>query len=40
MREDGVAKVVRGTTTFEEVLSHTPRTFSLRPLRQILTMSQ
>ena len=40
MREDGVAKVIRGATTFDEVLRHTPRTFSMRPLRQILAMTQ
>jgi len=40
MREDGIAKVVKGVTTFEEILSHTPRTFHTRPLRQILTLSQ
>jgi type IV pilus assembly protein PilB len=40
MREDGCAKVVRGLTTFEEVLKHTPRTFRMRALRQILTMCQ
>ena len=40
MREDGVAKVVKGITTFEEILEHTPRTFAMRPLRQVLTMCQ
>ncbi len=40
MREDGIAKVVKGITTFEEILAHTPRTFHTRPLRQILTLSQ
>lgn len=40
MREDACAKVVRGHTTFEEVLRHTPRTFSVRPLRNILAMSE
>jgi hypothetical protein len=40
MREDAISKVVRGITTFDEVLSHTPRTFSIRPLRQILTLCQ
>ncbi len=40
MREDGIAKVVRGFTTFEEVLSQTPRTFETRSLRQILQMTQ
>ena len=40
MREDGVAKVVKGITTFEEILEHTPRTFAMRPLRQVLTLCQ
>ena len=40
MREDGVAKVVKGITTFEEVLEHTPRTFGMRPIRQVLTLCQ
>jgi type IV pilus assembly protein PilB len=40
MREDAVAKVIKRTTTFEEVLKHTPRTFVMRPLRQILSMCQ
>lgn len=40
MREDAIAKVVRGVTTFEEVLKHTPRTFNVRPLRQIMTLCQ
>jgi type IV pilus assembly protein PilB len=40
MREDGIAKVIRGWTTFEEVLRHTPRTFNMRPLPRILAMTQ
>lgn len=40
MREDGIAKVIRGYTTFEEVLAQTPRTFEARPLRQILQITQ
>ncbi|GMV95100.1 MAG: hypothetical protein AMXMBFR82_48780 [Candidatus Hydrogenedentota bacterium] len=40
MREDAIAKTVRGLTTFDEVLRHTPRTFEMRRLRQILTMTQ
>ncbi len=40
MREDAIAKVVQGHTTFEEVLKHTPRTFSLRPLQQIISLCQ
>jgi type IV pilus assembly protein PilB len=40
MREDACAKVVRGQTTFDEVLRHTPRTFNVRSLRQILSLSE
>ncbi len=40
MREDAVAKVIRGVTTFDEVLKHTPRTFSMRSLRQIMSLCQ
>ncbi|MCC6697379.1 MAG: Flp pilus assembly complex ATPase component TadA [Candidatus Hydrogenedentes bacterium] len=40
MREDAIAKTVRGFTTFEEVLRHTPRTFDTRSLKQILAMTQ
>ncbi len=40
MREDACAKVVRGMTTFDEVFRHTPRTFEMRPLRQILALSE
>lgn len=40
MREDACAKVVRGYTTFDEVFRHTPRTFNVRPLRQILALSE
>ncbi len=40
MREDAVAKVVRGFTTFDEVLKHTPKTVQMRGLRQILNMTQ
>ncbi|MBI2422463.1 MAG: Flp pilus assembly complex ATPase component TadA [Candidatus Hydrogenedentes bacterium] len=40
MREDGIAKVIRGITTFDEVLKHTPRTFGIRPLRQVITLCQ
>lgn len=39
MREDAVGKVIKGVTTYEEVLKHTPRTFKMRPLRQILSMT-
>lgn len=38
MREDAIAKVVQGITTFEEVYKQTPRTFATRPLQQILSM--
>lgn len=38
MREDAIAKVVRGLTTYEEVVKHTPRTFALRPLDQIVSL--
>ncbi len=40
MREDGIAKVIKGITTFEEVLSHTPRTFNIRSLNQIMRLCQ
>jgi len=40
MREDACAKVVRGHTTFDEVFRHTPRTFNVRSLRQILALSE
>lgn len=38
MREDAISKVIRGTTTYEEVIKHTPRTFNLRSIRQIMTL--
>ncbi len=38
MREDAVAKVIAGTTTFEEVLKHTPRTYAMRSLRQVIAL--
>jgi type IV pilus assembly protein PilB len=40
MREDAIAKVLRGKTTFEEVLRHTPASYSNRSLRQVLSMTQ
>ncbi len=40
MREDAVAKVIHGHTTFEEALKHTPRTFFMRSIKQIINMSQ
>ena len=40
MREDACVKTVRGLTTFDEVQRHTPRTFSTRPLRKILALSE
>ncbi|HEO70723.1 MAG TPA: secretion system protein E [Candidatus Hydrogenedentes bacterium] len=38
--EDGVAKAIRGVTTFDEILRHVPRTPGIRPVRQILAMTQ
>jgi type IV pilus assembly protein PilB len=40
MREDALSKVIRGLTTFEEVVKHTPKTFGVRPLHQILSLCQ
>jgi type IV pilus assembly protein PilB len=40
MREDAIAKVFRGHTTFEEVLKNTPKTFRSRPVRQVLALTQ
>lgn len=40
MREDGVAKAIRGHTTLDEIVRHTPRTFIMRPLAQILAMTK
>lgn len=40
MWEDGITKTIRGATTFEEVLRCAPRPFGMRPLRQILAMTQ
>jgi type IV pilus assembly protein PilB len=40
MREDGIAKVIRGLTTFDEVLKSTPRAPMMRPLRQIIAMTK
>ncbi|MCC6144309.1 MAG: Flp pilus assembly complex ATPase component TadA [Candidatus Hydrogenedentes bacterium] len=40
MREDAISKVIRGMTTFEEVMKHTPRTFGVRPLHQIISLCQ
>ncbi|MCP4643424.1 MAG: Flp pilus assembly complex ATPase component [bacterium] len=40
MREDAIGKAVRGGTTLSEVLRHTPATGTVRPLRQILAMTQ
>jgi type II secretory ATPase GspE/PulE/Tfp pilus assembly ATPase PilB-like protein len=39
MREDAIAKSIRGLTTFSEVLRHTPFTFTLHTLPQILAMT-
>ena len=40
MREDAIAKVMRGYTTLDEVLRMTPKTFEPRPLNQIMTLTQ
>jgi len=40
MREDGIAKVIRGLTTFDEVLKCTPRPPIMRPVRQIIAMTK
>jgi type IV pilus assembly protein PilB len=40
MREDALSKVFNGVTSFEEVLKHTPRTFELRPISQIVALTQ
>ncbi len=40
MREDGIAKVIRGLTTFDEVLKSTPRAPIMRPVRQIIAMTK
>ncbi len=40
MREDAVAKVIKGATTYDEVLKHTPRTYEMRPLEQVLSLCQ
>ena len=40
MCEDGIAKAVRGITTFEDILRRAPRMYSTRPLRQILAMTK
>jgi type IV pilus assembly protein PilB len=40
MREDAVAKVLRGFTTFEEVMRHTPQTFDMRSVSQIMGMTK
>ncbi len=38
MREDAIDKVLQGLTTFEEATKHTPKTFAMRPLRQIVAL--
>lgn len=38
MREDAIAKVIQGITTFDEVFKQTPRTFGTRPLQQVINM--
>ncbi len=40
VREDAIGKVLKGVTTFGEVLKHTPRTFSMRSLSQIVSLCQ
>ena len=40
MREDAIAKVIRGLTTFDEVLRNTPKTFTTRKLSQVMTMTK
>lgn len=40
MREDGIAKVIRGFTTFDDVLRYTPRTTVQRPLGELLSMTK
>lgn len=40
MREDAVGKVLRGLTTFEEALRHTPQTFAMRSVSQIVGMTK
>jgi len=38
MREDAIAKVIKGRTTFEEVLRHTPPTLDVRPVAEIMSL--
>ena len=40
IREDGIVKAIRGLTTLSEVLRNAPRTATMRPVRQILVMTQ
>ena len=40
MWEDGIAKAIRGTTTLDEILRTVPYTYQMRPLRQVLAMTQ
>jgi len=40
MWEDGIAKAIRGMTTLEEILRTVPYTYQMRPLRQVLAMTQ
>ena len=40
MREDAIAKVLRGLTTFDEVMAQTPGTYAMRPLHQVLKLTQ
>ena len=36
LQEDGIAKSLRGETTFKEVLENAPRVKQIRPLAQLL----
>jgi type IV pilus assembly protein PilB len=39
MQEDGIAKVLLGLTTFEEIIKHVPRSVNQRSLRDLLAFS-
>jgi len=40
MRDDAIEKVVRGLTTFDEVIKNTPHTFEMRELNEIMALSE
>lgn len=40
IREDAITKVVRGKSTFEEVLKHTPKSFEPRTLPELMALTQ